>query len=629
MKKRLLLLSVLLLMVATGQAEDPMETDDFKKALEAIGSQKYIQLRNIAEGRLRQDSADPLGLYLLSQVYQLEGNSPRSYLYAGKAKDAFELILKDQTESTQGDLKLHQDSLQNRMSSALEMGEYEEALQLIAQHDKLYKDTSLEALAGWPLMKLGRNEECRKRMRAVADKGEPFERIVALNTLGALEWEVGHAQKSRDIFLEIKETSVANNLELSAVYLCNKAESEIGLGNFQEAEKDYTESEDYLSREEASNPYQGLANLYTDQARFSKAVDSLRSMFWLHEQRIPTVQAQTWVSMRKQLATVLLAVGYPQEAAEIIEPLLDRPERNYGTSDDPYRLETELLLLYQECLVVEMQRTAEENSWSGFGHRLSNWPERWRKSREIATVRQRAACLISQNDALDHVFLPYQSNWVGSPWLLSGLVRCFGPGVAGVQLSRQLETSDHQRFNPYLHSFLGEARVAQRRYSEAIEHLEQAESTLPKEMVLLKLRVKANLALSLEQTDKPDLALDLYQAVLEGAPDTFRSLALGVPVQFTTDNSKAAERARSMLEDSPRFRPEGYGFTIELSGTAGGLKARLLAPGGSPLAWAYHDKDSSDDAATSLCREFHEAVFSPRVKLSEADIAKIQNPGES
>jgi tetratricopeptide (TPR) repeat protein len=627
---RKFLLLILLLATALAQADDPTESQDFKDVLKAIEGEKYIQVRTIAESRLRENQDDALGLYLLSLVYQLEGNAPRTYLYAGKATKAFELVLKDQSKSTKGDLQLHQSSLQTRISSAMEMGEYEEGLELIEQHDKLYKDVSLESMAGWPLLKLGRVEECRRRMQAVADKGEPFDKIVALNTLGALAWELGETEKSRDMFLELKETVVANNLQLSTVYLCNKAESEVGLGNFKTAEKDYIEAEDYLSREEASNPYQGLANLYTDQARYTSAIESTKSMFFIHKQRLPQVRAQTWVTVRKQLASVLLATGYAEKAAEVLEPLLNRPERNYGTSDDPYRLESELLILYQECLIVELQKSAEENSWSSFGHRLRNLPRRWSRSNQVDEARLRVACLISQNNALDKVFLPYQADWVGSPWLLSSLVHCFGPGVAGVQLSEQLERTENDKFKPYLQGYLGESLVAQGRYAEAIEQLEKADNGLPKEMVLLKLRVKANLGLALEKTGKIDSALGHYQRVLETDPGTFRRMAAGIPVQFKTDNSSAAEAARSMLESSPRFRSEDYGFIIELSESAGGLKGKLLDPAGSSLAWAYNDKDNSEDtSAISLCREFHNAVFAPRVKLSEADIAKIQNPGDS
>lgn len=616
-------LLIVFFLISAALADNPTETQDYKDAMAAFQQEKYIKVRNIAEARLKKDEQDALGLFLMTQVHLLLGNNPRAYLYSTRAQKAFEKILKDPTTSTEGDLKLHELALQLRFSSAMGIGKYEEAVQLVSIHDKLYKDEPLEASAGWPLLKLGRLEECKRRMKAVIEKEDIDNKIQAMNTLAALEWEQGNIQKSRDIFLELKETVVANNLELDAVILSNKAESEVGLGNFEVAIKDYREAAEYISRATPSSPYSELTKLFIDEAQFQKALEATRSMYYIDKQCIPEVRNQNRASLRLRFASLLLTTGYPDKASEILEQLLNRPDRNYGTSDAPYRLETEILLLYQDALYTGLQKLEEENSWSGFAHRLSGWPSRWQKSSKLNDARRRAACLIVDHEALSEAFLPYQADWVGSPWLLPSLIEALGPGVAGETVSTVLEESKNEYFVPFLKATLGETKVTQGDYEEAIEYLKSAEKDLPSHQVLLKTRVRANLAVALENTGEMKSALGYYQKVLETDPIMLRRLDLALPVKFEMEESSGAPEVRSMLLDSPRFRANEQGFTIELSESFGDLRARLLKTDGGILTWV---NNRDEEQPVDLVKKFHESVFAPRLRLTDAEIAQIQNP---
>ncbi|MCA9779612.1 MAG: tetratricopeptide repeat protein [Candidatus Eremiobacteraeota bacterium] len=625
MRTRFLIIFLLLLSLAAW-ADDPMESKDFQEAMTAFQEEKMIAARKIAERRLKVSKDDPLGLYLMTMVYVMEGNSPRVHLYSGKAEEALESVIKDSGRRTEGHLTMHQLMLQTRAESAMEIGQYEEALRLIAEHDKLYPESPMEASAGWPLMKLGREQECESRMKAVLKSGDLVGKARAYNTLAALYWQQGKVEEARDTFLELKEFVVSSDLQMSGVYLCNKGESEVGLGNFEAAIQDFEEAANYLAPTEASNPYQDLAVIRIDQAQFQKAREAVENMFYIDKQCLPMIRTLNWATHRKQLATLLLVSGYEEKAEEMLEPLLQRRERNYATSDAPYRLEAEVLLLYQDALDLEVAKQEEENSWSSLGHRLSSLPTQWSRSRKLRDAKRRVACLLAENEAFDNAFLPYRSDYVASPWMLPSLIDALGTGVSAVQLANLEKKNDSDYVRPYLQGYLGEVRTKQGRYDEAIELLQESEGTLSPYQALLKTRLRANLALALEESGKVEQALDRYEQVLEVDPNMLRRLSLSLPVTFVVEDSPEARSAQWTLGGSPRFRQAEGGFTIEISETSSYLKARLLSPGGSVMCWATSKEDAEDGAVSSLCREFHAAVFAPRLNLSDSDLIKMQDP---
>lgn len=626
MKTRVLrCLLALALLCGVASADNPLEDREFQSALEAFQKHQYIKVRNIAESRLRKDQGDLIGLYLMAQVYRLDGNAPRCYLYAGLAQKAVEQVLKDTATSTEGDIILHQDLLQTRLGVAMEMGKYEEALLLAAQHDKLYKDVAMEAHVGWSLLKLGRYDECRRRMKAVVAGGTPDEQTTALNTLGALEWEQGNPRAAREYFQQIQEIARLHHLPATAVFYTNKAECEVGLGNFEVAERDYQEAAQFASNDDFSNPYKMLALLATDQGQFVLASDYIQEMFRLDKRSDPAVHNSNWASLRKQFATLLLAAGYPTQAREALEELLRRPERNSGTSDKPYRLEVEVLLLYQDALGLEQELQAEVLALGSWAERVWSWPERRRREAKITDARRRAAALVVSNHALNRAFLPYRSDWVAPTWLLASQVSGLGPGVVAVELEDQIEQSQEDYLEAYFQSVLGEARVAQGRYQEALEPLERAARQLPNEQVLLKARVQANRAICLAQTDKFAASLQAYQSALEADPTVIRRLGLSLPVSLEVE--AGMEAAGDALLGSPRFQAEEKGFVLQLVSHSGQWQAFLKTKAGAILAEAkITPEEDLEESAGALSRAFHQALFGPRLSLSDRDIALLQNP---
>lgn len=617
-------LSLLLVSPAGAQfGSDPTEEKDYLDAQSAFIESKYIQARKIAEKRLAANANDLIGFYIMAKVLGEEGSSPQAYLYSGKGLD----YLNARWFKTSGHHQMREELMEVRYNAAMEMGKYEEALALIDQHDRSY-GMSWEARAGWPLIKLGRAEECKRRMQKLIDTGEAFDKIVALNSLGALYWQLGETQASRDAFAEIVQLNAETGFPPDATILANKAESEVGLGNYKAAELDYREASGNFDQWSGANPYQALVMLYVDQGRFSEAADCAAKMYAWVNTSVPGVRIQSWATVRKQFSSFLLAAGYCEEALPLLEGLLHRPERNSNTSDKPYRLECEILFLYQDCLEITLAKTEETRSWSSWSTGFYLWGASLSQWDEYDNARQRMVGLIVGNGALSQCLIPYQTDWVAPPWLLPDLVEAAGPGVIAVEAERLLAVAKTDYPKPFLKGYLGEARLRQGDREEAIPHLQQAIDELPTEQALLRARLRLDLAVCQEQSGQTKEAMELYQKVLETDPNAFRRMGRDLPVKLPRGGGPVQDEVCDLLEGSPRFREQDYGLPVSLEVSDASVKATLSGNNGSTLVWTEAVTDETEpDIVVATCKKLHEVVFAPRIKLSRTEITGMQNAG--
>jgi tetratricopeptide (TPR) repeat protein len=507
------------------------------------------------------------------------------------------------------------------------MDRYQEALDLIEAHDKVF-ERKWEARAGWPLIKLERFEETERRMGAILEKGEPYEKIVALNTIGAMHWQKGDTEKSRDCFVQITEISQENGYGPDATILSNKAESEIAVGNYSVAEADLREGGQNFSRWNSSNPHQAMCSLLIDAGRFREATDSAYKMFAWSRLAAPPVRGQSMAATRKQFAAYLLAAGYPEQALPILEEMLHRPARTSNTSDRPYREECWRLFMYQDCLDLVLAKKAEERSWSPFTTRVTLWLSSLTERGKAGDALERATGLLIENEVLGPALVPYQNDWVAPPWLLPDLIEAVGTGVMAVQCQRDLKDAKPWGA-PYLRAYLGEARLSQGRYEEALPILEQALQEVPSEQALVKARIRLGLAVCAEQLGRQQEAMQAYQRVLEVDPNAFRRAGRSLPVKLSREGGPAvaAEVAR-LLRRSPRFREESYGLPVVFEEMGSGVRLNLVGTNGSTLVWtSASTSEQNPDLASAAAQRFHEVVFAPRVQLSQTDINAIQSAG--
>ena len=115
-----------------------------------------------------------------------------------------------------------------------------------------------------------------------------------------------------------------------------------------------------------------------------------------------------------------------------------------------------------------------------------------------------------------------------------------------------------------------------------------------------------------------------YQKAIEKAPGVFRSMALAIPCRIISSADPEAMKAAELLAASPRLAKAGQGFNLRIQSSGSQLSAVLLGPDGTVLSEARVPLGKDPvDAARRLSSEFHRKAFSPKVDLSQSDIASL------
>ena len=150
-----------------------------------------------------------------------------------------------------------------------------------------------------------------------------------------------------------------------------------------------------------------------------------------------------------------------------------------------------------------------------------------------------------------------------------------------------------------------------------------AKEKLPQEEVLLRARVEATLAHTLERTGQRDPAAVAWRNAMERHAGTIRMLGLSIPVTLSSDNSPAANQAVTWLEKSPRFH-RGRGFSLSVSTSGQKMYAQLRGRDGAVLTQASSPiLPDVKDSARIICKEIHRRAFATKIDLSQMDINSL------
>lgn len=599
-----------------------------KEAWELLMEGKPLKARDVAEQLVREHPDSFVARLVLGEVYAwVEGSLPRAYGELTRARATLE---KRYGVPLPGDAPWmwHVRVLRALASVAGQMDRPGEELALLEEHDRLYQP-DLAASHGWPLMKAGRIDEARRKMRAAAASTKPLVRFRALNTLGAIEAESDHPEETYRVFQQLLADVRASGAPMEPEFLRNAGEAALTLLRFDEAERLYLEATRHFLPGTNSQPWESLAFLYIEAGRFPEAVRAVQEMHAWSHRNLPALDQQTWADRQGVTATLLLEGGMPAEAVSLLRRVRDRPDRRGSTTEHVDQAEASTLFLLATALRVHREALAEEASWSGLADRLRLAARRAYEGVEMWSANRRAAALSTRRGGLAASVRPLDPRGV---FLRSShrqdLVRAFGPGLVAAEAERLLARTGAtpEREKPYLLALLGEARLDAGSPREALGLLETAAATLPRPEALLRARVEALRGMACEGLGKRPDALAAYGRALALSPAVVRHLGLALPVRFSGPAGGAAGEARRLLSRSPRFRDGRWGFLVELSEAAGGgAAARLLAPDGTVLAAVRaNPAGSAAETARSLAREVHRRFFAPRVDLSQVDIRSLE-----
>jgi tetratricopeptide (TPR) repeat protein len=624
----LALFLALLLPIALSGAEappypiSPAETE----AAKLMEDGRFTLAKEKARAILTVDRGSFVALFVLGAAYyRADGNLPKARFFLRRAQEVLERRWGRRMNPDEP-WRWHARVLGDLVHVAGEMDDRKEQLKLLRLHDELYSPKATAAY-GWPLMKLGRMEEGRRKLEQALMEGNPDARLTALNTLGAMENESGNSEKAYEVFGRLVEEVQQKKLPMDPVFLRNWGSSAMAVGRYDEGEKLFLESARFFQTGTFTNPWKDLAELYLAQGRFPESLSAVREMqAWAHR-NLPAMDQQSWAGRQTVVAALLAECGFIQEATKLAGQVRDRPDRKGGSSSQGGQAEAGDLIHFRYLLNLRGQILEEEAAWAP----LRDWPrlawERVQLRSESWAARERAAALTVQNGWLAASLKPHSYNAVECMgWAVPELVEVVGPGVAGDQARRLLDSGYRglEKDEPFLRLILGESLLARGSGGARVE-LERAVATLPKPEVLLRARAEALLGKACEEAGDFEAALRHYQEALLGHPGVMRALDLSLPVHLEASGGEAATAAARYLRKSPRFQDRGAGFLLAVRESAGGLSATFSAPDGSLLARAT--APPAPDPATAariLCRELHRRTFAARVNLAQTDISSLE-----
>jgi tetratricopeptide (TPR) repeat protein len=585
-----------------------------------------VKARETAEAVLRVTPDSFVAYYVIGAVYsRVEGSLPKAHHYLSKARRLIERKWGVPVPSS-GPWLWHARVLEELIDVTAEMDRYEEQLDLLAAHDRLYRPP-LTASWGWPLMKLGRMDEARAKVQEALKSDKPGTVTHAMNTLGAIENEMDRPEASYEVYTKLVETVRKNGWEMHTVYLRNAGAASLGLLRFEEAERWLLESAKQFDYGTFSNPWRSLAVLYVMEGRMPEAVTAVREMHAWSFRNMPSLQQQSWAERHYVTAAVLLESGYTEEALGILRRVLNRPDRRGGTSLHSDQSEAGLLVFTRHALKVHRENLAEEASWSELKDRPRLWARSLAEAVEMWSAGRRAAALVFKNGRLTGSVRCTAPDGIDvMDWTRIELNEILGSGVVTAEAKRLLKRDDAmgRREAPYLHLTLGYGALLRGDARTAREELALAARDLPKAEVYQRAQAEALLGQACMDSGDEGEALRHFQLAMEKAPGALRAFELALPCRIESDGSPAARKAASLLRGSPRFDDVGAGFLVRTASSGTLVLASLQAPDGTVLCQVRAPLgDDPDIAARLLCKELHRRAFAPRVDLAQTDIASL------
>ena len=602
----------------------------------------FADLRTQVEKRLKDDPKDFKAHFLLGYIMQqAEGDLPRARYHL---EQAHKIALKKARKGDKDAQQLYFAISYELVQVLGEMDQYQATVKLMREMAGLTRD-NLDITAGmaWQLMKLNKEKAARQAIQKCLNSDDTSVKMTALNTLGALESYLGNHQAAYDAGQELLKTAALKGEEKHnlTVYYCNMGLNCFSLGRYEEAEKNFDKAAALpFSEYVISNPYAALTNLYLSQARFSETINTLtKAQRWSRAVK-PFLYQQTIAGNTELKGVIYLELGMPEEAVEILNWLVQRPDRRGVNSLHVDQAEAGNLLSWRVALQANLQRNQERLAatdlksgclsllrygWQRLWHRESTLsPEAmyfglvWNNLRmrlQISQADKRIAALSADNRRIRASMQPYFDQSISTwEWMRPNLVGILGIGLseAAVRDIHKHPPEQYKFFKPFFTNLQGEAAFLKGQYSRSAELYRQALQGLPKQEVLLRLRTETRLAMALMKCGQESEALPLLQHVISSDGAMLREVGARLPIipQIETAVQEPGfnQALLAGLKRSPRFKVGSSGL-------------RLLV--------TSLDKENLrvtfNDAGGNSLKSFHVSLRKPQASLSETALAGIHD----
>lgn len=507
------------------------------------------------------------------------------------------------------------------------MERYEEALDLMRDHDERF-DPDRPAEYAWPLMKLGRTDDARAKIAEALTSPLEEEQLLAHNSLGALEAESDNPEEALAAFDKLYELQRQYDF-MECTFIRNRAEGHLKLLQFDEAEKYYLEAARYFDPETESNPWQDLALLYLDEGRTAEAVDAVKRMQSWSFRSKPVIGLDNWNHRQTIVATLMLRLGYTEEALALARRAADRPDRHGYGSAMGEQWEASSLFFLREALLDAAARAEEAASFAPLSQR-PGLALRWASLRlQAFAAERRAARLVMTNGWLaDTLRVTGPRSTLAFPGGESGVCEAVGPGVAEAQVRRLLARTGPaaERERPMLEFLLGKSLLDGGDPEGALAAFARSEPALAREYGSAHAQLSAFRAQALRDLGDAGGYRKALAEVMEADGGLLRRCGLALPVVLEGRGGSLAMRAVEALARSPRLDPGSGGFRLVVTQTsAGALEGVLEGPDGAALARVRSAAGKDGDATLQeFCRTFHRKAFAPPVDLSQAEVNSLE-----
>ncbi len=603
------------------------QTDLASQALDLIINGSFARARALTEELLRRDGDSIEGNFLLGMIHhRAEGNLPRALYFVKRSRQ----LLEERYGTVPYEQEMifwHSIVIAEMAEVSGAMGRHEDKVRYILERDQLY-EPSMTAQLGWPLMRMRRYDEARAVVEeALQMPDRPGQRAIARTALCAIEAELQRREASWEA-CRLAAEHEHGEAHGGPTPFTNAAESALGVLKFDEAERMILEGTRRFQSGTVSNPWLDLTHLYLAEGRISEALEAVREMFTWRRRQPAHIDEQNRAEAELASAIFLIVAGRPKEAAGVTSRILERPDRTGYTSSESGQMEAGNALVDSVAHRAAAELAAERASWSPFWDSVKARLEARRLALRAWSSGRRVASLLAGERILLATLRPYLAGSMEIPeWMETELVAFLGPGVVAAALEEGRASEDLEGAEGYFLAY--EAEIAWQNGAErrALEKVDRALQELPGSEVLLRARVSAIGAQAALDSGAPQRALELFDQVMQLEPGVIRRLGLALPASFEAASPGLAEETVSYLEKSPRFTDEGSGwFRVQVQGQEGTGRACLLGPRGTRFACADISPragDEGEEPARRLAKEFHAAVFAPRIDLTQADLRSL------
>lgn len=609
------------------------------EALSFAEDGKLLTARRLADEILAQDPNSIAAHYIVGRtLFVEEGSLPNALYHLKRALALYEARYPVPSNGEEAPWRLHSRILLNIAWVAGDMEDYEEQFWALDQSD-LYYVPKRTVDRAWPLMKMRRFDEARAMAQTGIDAEAEWQKSSGYNAMCAISGEARDRQRGYDDCLLAYQKSLAryqrdpSSSDFAGDVVVdghNAAWGAQGLLKFEETER-YLLKASEMKVSTGTNPWQGLAELYTEQGRFIEAVSALQQMQSWRNQSPPSARDQRRASLEQTLSLVLLVSGEANLGLRVITRAIEHPDRRATTSSDAAQALGGSALLRRALTRIAAERLAEDASAEGLLRgAVTKLQSQWRSAQAIAD-EERVVGVLTDEERLISTFRPYLAGGLDAPvWLLGDLIPIVGPGIAQATLqeARALETLPE--LTPYYDALEAEVALAQTDYSEALRLSQSALSALPQKQKLMRARASAVGALSAWKLGQSSEALSLYTQALQEDPGVLRRFGAALPVRIEDQSqSPLSKEISSRLARSPRLEVGSEGFVVSISAEGESARMCLETPQGAQLACAESkapEKDQpapTDDAAARAIKAFHQRAFAPLLGDVAADLRSL------